>query len=84
MSSRRRHYVHTAVTSKDGTEGEFKLAGRALTLEDGRLRNELDDLFWEMIKWRPAPDSHYFEVHAERAAYHRYGAEEIALRWSAD
>jgi Pyridoxamine 5'-phosphate oxidase len=79
-----RVYVHTPVTSKDGTEGEFKLAGRALTLEDERLRNELDDLFWEMIQWRPAPDSHYFEVHAERAAYHQYGAEKIALRWSAD
>src|SRR6478736_9023004 len=45
-----RVYVHTPVTSKDGTEGEFKLAGRALTLEDGRLRSELDDLFWEMIQ----------------------------------
>ena len=79
-----RVYVHTPVTSKDGTEGEFKLAGRALTLEDERLRNELDDLFWEMIQWRPAADSHYFEVHAERAAYHHYGAEKIAFRWSAD
>ncbi|MBA3843685.1 MAG: hypothetical protein H0X39_13920 [Actinobacteria bacterium] len=44
----------------------------------------LDDLFWEMIQWRPAPDSHYFEVRAERAAFHRYGVEEIALRWSAE
>jgi hypothetical protein len=26
-----------------------------------------------MIQWRPATESHYFEVLAERAAYHRYG-----------
>ena len=79
-----RIYLHTPVTSKDGSEGEFKLAGRASTLEDRKLRNKLDDLFWQMIQWRPAPDSHYFEVYAERIAYHRYGTEETALRWSAD
>jgi Pyridoxamine 5'-phosphate oxidase len=79
-----RVYVHTPVTSKDGTDGEFKLAGRALKVEDRRLRSKLDDLFWEMIQWRPAPDSHYFEVRADRVAYHRYGLEEIALRWSVD
>ena len=31
--------------------------------------------------WRPARDSHYFEVLAERAAFHRYGDNEVALRW---
>lgn len=76
-----RVYIHTPVTSKNGTEGEFKLAGRAVTLDDLELRQKLDDLFWQMIQWRPAPDSHYFEVLAERVAYHRYGDEEIALRW---
>ena len=78
-----RIYVHTPVTSKDGNEGEFKLAGRALVLEDAELRSKLDDLFWQMIQWRPAPDSHYFEVLAERVAYHRYGEEKVVLRWQA-
>ena len=76
-----RIYVHTPVTSKEGAEGEFKLAGRAPVLEDEQLRRKLDDLFWQMIQWRPAADSHYFEVLAERVAYHRYGADEVALRW---
>jgi hypothetical protein len=76
-----RVYVHTPVTSKDGTDGEFKLAGVAAVLEDVELRSKLDDLFWQMIEWRPAPDSHYFEVLAERVAYHRYGGAEVALRW---
>jgi hypothetical protein len=76
-----RIYVHTPVTSKDAGEGEFKLAGRAPELLDTALRRKLDDLFWEMIQWRPAPDSHYFEVLAERVAYHRYGENEVALRW---
>ena len=78
-----RIYVHTPVTSKDGDEGEFKLAGRAPTVADASLRTKLDDLFWEMIQWRPSPDSHYFEVLADRAAYHRYGQNNVALRWPA-
>jgi predicted pyridoxine 5'-phosphate oxidase superfamily flavin-nucleotide-binding protein len=79
-----RIYVHTPVISKDGRDGEFKLAGIARVLEDFELRRKLDDLFWQMIEWRPAPDSHYFEVLAQRAAYHRYGDDEIALRWRHD
>jgi hypothetical protein len=78
-----RIYVHTPVTSKEGDEGEFKLAGVACVVEDVELRRKLDDLFWEMIQWRPAPDSHYFEVLGERIAYHRYGDREVALRWRA-
>lgn len=76
-----RVYVHSPVTSKDVPDGEFKLAGRAPELGDAELRRKLDDLFWQLIQWRPAPDSHYFEVLAERVAYHRYGDDEIALRW---
>jgi hypothetical protein len=79
-----RIYVHTPVTSKEAGEGEFKLAGPAPELVDKSLRTKLDDLFWEMIQWRPAPDSHYFEVLAERVAYHRYGDDEVALRWRAE
>jgi hypothetical protein len=79
-----RIYVHTPVTSKEASEsGEFKLAGSAPVLEDVELRRKLDDLFWQMIQWRPASDSHYFEVLAERIAYHKYGGDEIALRWRA-
>jgi hypothetical protein len=78
-----RVYVHTPVTSKDGQLGELKVAGRAVVLEDGTAKQKLDDLFWQMIEWRPDPDSHYFEVLAERAAYHRYGDTEVHLRWRA-
>jgi len=52
-------------------------------LEDAGLRQKLDDRFWSMIEWRPDPDSHYFEIRASRAAYDRYCANEIHLRWHA-
>jgi hypothetical protein len=59
-----------------------KLAGRADVLEDKTLRRKLDDLFWEMIGWRPAPDSHYFEFRAERAAWVTHDGEgQTQLVW---
>jgi hypothetical protein len=75
-----RVYVHAPVTAKENSP-EFKLAGRAQVLEDNQLRRKLDDLFWEMIQWRPAPDSHYFEFLAERAAYVTYGDGQTSIRW---
>ena len=66
-----RVYVHAPVTAKEGSP-EFKLAGRADVLTDERLRTKLDDLWWEMIEWRPAADSHYFEFLAQRAAWVTY------------
>jgi hypothetical protein len=76
-----RVYIHAPVTAKEGSP-EFKLAGRADVLEDATLRGKLDDLFWEMIQWRPAPDSHYFEILAGRAAYVTYGdGGQRSIRW---
>src|SRR5215467_8194277 len=54
-----RIYVHAPVPAK-ADNPEFKLAGRAEVLTDDVLRTKLDDLFFERIEWRPAPDSHYF------------------------
>ena len=76
-----RVYVHAPVTAKEGC-AEFKLAGRADVLEDEGIRTKLDELYWEMIEWRPAPDSHYFEFLAERAAWVTYDGEgQTSLRW---
>ena len=77
-----RVYVHAPVTAKEGSP-EFKLAGRAEVLADETLRKKLDDLFWEMIQWRPAPDSHYFDVLAERAAWVTYDKGQTSIRWRA-
>ena len=77
-----RVYLHTPVTRKEGDEGEFKVVGRAVVCEDPRLRTALDDLFWQMIEWRPAPDSHYFDIDVERAAYVTYvEGEQVLERW---
>jgi hypothetical protein len=78
-----RVYVHAPVTAKEGSP-EFKLAGRAEVVADETLRTKLDDLFWQMIEWHPAPDSHYFDFLAERAAWVSYdGDGQTSLRWRA-
>jgi hypothetical protein len=78
-----RVYIHAPVTAKEGSP-EFKLAGRAGELTNETLRRKLDDLFWEMIEWRPAPDSHYFEFLADRAAWVTYdGNGQTSIRWRA-
>jgi predicted pyridoxine 5'-phosphate oxidase superfamily flavin-nucleotide-binding protein len=78
-----RVYIHAPVTAKEGSP-EFKLAGRAGELTNETLRRKLDDLFWEMIEWRPAPDSHYFEFLAARAAWVTYdGDGQTSIRWRA-
>src|SRR5881392_4107394 len=43
-----------------------------VTAKEGSPEFKLADLYWEMIEWRPAPDSHYFEFLAERAAWVTY------------
>ena len=79
-----RVYVHAPVTAKEGSP-EFKLGGEADVLTNATLRSKLDDLFWEMIEFRPAPDSHYFEFLAERAAWVTYdGKGQTSIRWRAD
>jgi hypothetical protein len=75
-----RVYVHAPVTAKDGSP-EFKLAGRAEVVADEALKQKLSDLFWEMIEWRPAPGSHYFEFLAERAAWVTYEDGQHSIRW---
>ena len=45
-----RIYVHTPVTSKEASEGEFKLAGSASVLEDAELRRKLDDRDAQVIR----------------------------------
>jgi Pyridoxamine 5'-phosphate oxidase len=61
--------VHSPVTSRDAEEGEFKIRGRAVPIEDERLRDAVADTFEQEIDWRPPERSHYFEIEVESAAF---------------
>jgi hypothetical protein len=69
-----RCHVHTVVTDRNGTEGEFKLWGRARGL--GPAERERYAVALEAkIAWRPTEPFHVFAIDIESAAYRRFGGE---------
>ena len=75
--------VHSVVTSRAGNEGEFKLRGRAVPLEDARLREAYGDATEAEIAWRPTGDFHLFSLDIEEAAFVIYeGDEQRTTRWT--
>jgi len=69
-----RCHVHTIVTDRNGTEGEFKLWGKARDLGSAdreRYCTALD----AKIGWRPKEPFHAFAIDLASAAYRRFGGE---------
>jgi pyridoxamine 5'-phosphate oxidase-like protein len=68
-----RCHVHTIITDRNGTEGEFKLWGRARDLplpERARYCDALE----AKIGWRPKEPFHCFAIAIESAAFRIFGA----------
>jgi hypothetical protein len=71
--------VHSVVSNKDGTDGEFKVYGRVVEVtpagDDGRLRR---DRYCEALRaaigWAPEGDEwHLFLVDIEQVSWIRFG-----------
>jgi hypothetical protein len=66
--------VHSIVTSRDGTDGEFLLRGRAEIENDPRLNEEIAGAIAAELPWRPqAGKFHLFRVEIEHVASIRWG-----------
>jgi hypothetical protein len=76
--------VHTVITDRNGTEGEFKLWGRARDLGLAE-RERYGVALHAKIGWRPKEPFHAFAIDLETAAYRRFGQGEkvYALVWKA-
>jgi hypothetical protein len=74
--------VHSAVSNKDGSEGDFKLYGRVRDVPDAALRKEYGDTLFEKIDWRPEEPYHLFAVDVEGAGFIQFAPERRAMRWS--
>ena len=62
--------VHSTVSDRNGTEGEFKVYGRAVDVTDLTERARFARALFEKIGWRPEePDYHLFSVDIESAAW---------------
>ena len=61
--------VHSTVSNRDGTEGEFKLYGRAVDVHDATTRQRYGDALFEKIGFKPEePEFHLFRIDIESAA----------------
>jgi len=74
--------VHSTVCNRDGTEGEFKLRGQALDVQDPHARERYSQALYAKIGWRPEEPYHLFAVDIESAAFIAYEDEKQTVkRW---
>jgi hypothetical protein len=78
--------VHSIVSDKDGSEGEFKLRGRAEEVRDPADRARFETALREHIGWSPeGTDYHLFTVSIESAVLTTFiGGEQVVTRWTAE
>jgi hypothetical protein len=65
--------VHSTVTNKDGTDGEFKVYGGARPVEDPGERNRYGAALFEKIGWRPDGDFDLFAIDIHQVALVSFG-----------
>ena len=62
--------VHNTVSNRDGSEGEFKVYGRAVEVRDSDMRQRYGDVLYEKMGWSPEePEYHLFSVDIESVSY---------------
>ena len=62
--------VHSVVSNRDGSEGEFKAFGRTIDVQDPALRHRYGDALYEKIQMRlEEPEYHLFAFQLESAAF---------------
>jgi hypothetical protein len=76
--------LHSAVSRPDGDEGELKLYGRLVQVDDPALRDAAPGAWWV---GRPLEDADVFALEVERAAFLSWDGERGLMhvwRWSPD
>ena len=62
--------VHSIVSNRDGSDGEFKAFGRANDVQDPDMRRSYCNALYKKIGWMPEePEYHLFSVDVESAAF---------------
>ena len=70
--------VHSTVSDRHGSEGEFKVYGRAVEITDPEERGRFTDAVYAAIGFRPEePEFHCFAIAIESVAYSILQGEEF-------
>lgn len=75
--------VVTPRGDREGADGDLKLYGRALEIEDEARRTAYGDATEARIDWRPSGPFHLFAVDIQSAGFISFGTDRRMLRWSA-
>ncbi len=65
--------LHSTTANKDGSEGDFKLYGRAIPEDDAGYRERWGAAVHAATGWRPEGAFHLFRVDIEAAALAQFG-----------
>ena len=65
--------VHSAITSRDRREGEFKIRGRAIPEQDADVQTRYAEAVTAELGWHPEPGRfHLFAVEIRQVTFIRY------------
>lgn len=73
--------LHSCTSDRLGTEGDFKLYGRARDVRDSTSRDAYRAAIKARIDWEPDDPFHLFEIDVESAGYVVFGERPFALAW---
>ena len=74
--------VHSCTSDRNGTEGDFKLYGRAVDVRDPERRARYRAAVKARIDWEPAePSFHSFAIDVESAGFVIFGEGRYGLAW---
>jgi hypothetical protein len=73
--------VHSVVSDRMGSEGDFKLYGRAVDVQDPERRTEYAKTVKARIDWEPTDPYHVFAVDVESAGFVIFSGDRYGLAW---
>jgi hypothetical protein len=72
--------LHSVTADKSGTQGDFKLYGRAVSIDDPATRSRYGQAVFAAIGWQPSEPFHLFRVDIEAAGFIVFGEEAATLK----
>lgn len=75
--------VHSVVCTREGTDGEFKLYGRAVDIQDPERRARFRATIRARIDWEPTePNFHCFAITIQSAGFRIFSPDDYGLAWT--
>ena len=73
--------LHSCVSDRAGTEGDFKLYGRAREVDDAATIDAYRAALKARIDWEPPGEFHLFAIDVESAGFVVFGDDAFGMAW---